>query len=56
MSENAITKHISFLELSDNLPCFTRSLGHNIVSVRVDLSTDRGECDDSLRFEILLHA
>ena len=55
MSENAIAKHISFLELSDDLPHFTRSLGHHIVSVRVDLSTDRGESDDSLRFEIFLH-
>ena len=56
MSENAITKHISFLELSDNLPCFTRSLGHNVVSVRIDLSTDRGESDYALGFEIFLHA
>jgi hypothetical protein len=56
MSENAIAKHISFLELGDDLPRFTRSLGHHVMSVRIDLSTYRSECDDSLRFEIFLHA
>lgn len=54
MTQNTISEIVSFLEFLYDLPCLSWHLRHHIMTIRIDLFSERVEWSDSLRLEIFL--